>query len=96
MIANNNNKAMLTRGPMALPMADITTCKPGKTTNHISLIYRGLFILHDKGYGVLTLLSKSILSNLKSWQNCFALSWFKSKTILDLALDPSRTFWTGP
>jgi hypothetical protein len=61
MIANNNNKAMLTRGPMALPMADITTCKPGKTTNHISLIYRGLFILHDIGYGVLTLLSNSIL-----------------------------------
>ena len=30
MMANNNNKAMLTRGPMALPMADITTCKPEK------------------------------------------------------------------
>ena len=29
-MANNNSKAMLTKGPMALPMADITTCKPGK------------------------------------------------------------------
>ena len=40
MIANNNNKAMLTKGPMALPMADITTCKPEREeTNHI-LSYR--------------------------------------------------------
>ena len=29
-MANNNSKAMLTKGPIALPMADITTCKPEK------------------------------------------------------------------
>ena len=35
MIANNKSKAMFTRGPIALAMDDMTTCKPKKRKNVI-------------------------------------------------------------
>ena len=56
MIANNNNKAMLTRGPMALPMADITTCKPEKQQIILALFIEAyLFYMIIIGYRAIIL-----------------------------------------
>ena len=67
-MANNNSKAMLTKGPIALPMADITTCKPEKqnkiwcqvvSISKISLSKNKLLIILQVNWQIIRFLSNN-------------------------------------